>query len=365
MWMLPTFFDLSHTHTQTHNVFHFWKQTTTTTKTGGPVTSRIYYYMLSHQYPVMDQGQYLEHLLAHLSYNRRRDLPWHHVLHRMAIVLNYDPKDPSVVMKVLEILYPYTDLAATHSILESLQYLLQREHKRYEEEEEEQQQSNSTATTTTTTATKERSFQSVYQVDMATLELITAAAAKAGSHETVMLIWDLIDLLQLQPTIAIYENTILAFAERGMTCFEHVFAVLGELEAKDDVQYHPSRALIRGVSTRFRRSHFVAKSAFEYQRGIETGEKIVVGVNQFGIDAETPIPGFKIDDSIRQDQSRKLATLRQNRNADAVTAALAAIGQALRDGSNLMPLVITAVEQHCTLGEISDVLRAEYGEYQE
>jgi methylmalonyl-CoA mutase N-terminal domain/subunit len=109
----------------------------------------------------------------------------------------------------------------------------------------------------------------------------------------------------------------------------------------------------------------IARSAYDYQRGIETGEKIIVGVNKFMVDAETPIPGFKIDDSIRIDQSKKLALLRQNRNAVVAQNCLNAIMAAVKDGSNLMPLVIEAVENHCTLGEISDVLRAEFGEYRQ
>ena len=107
----------------------------------------------------------------------------------------------------------------------------------------------------------------------------------------------------------------------------------------------------------------IARSAYEYQRQIETGEKIIVGVNKFKIEAKNDIPGFKIDDSIRQVQSDKLQKLRARRNADAAAACLADITAAATDGRNLMPLVIEAVENYCTLGEISDALRQVYGEY--
>lgn len=107
----------------------------------------------------------------------------------------------------------------------------------------------------------------------------------------------------------------------------------------------------------------IARSAYEYQREIEDGSKIIVGVNKFSIDHEAPIPPFKIDDSIRDIQSAKLATLRAERDASAVANCLAAVKSAATDGTNLMPVVIDAVENRCTLGEIADQLRDVYGEY--
>ena len=107
----------------------------------------------------------------------------------------------------------------------------------------------------------------------------------------------------------------------------------------------------------------IAHSAYDYQRAIESGEKIIVGVNKFTIDKELPIPGFKIDDHIRVIQSEKLTALKANRNAEKVSTSLLNITKSAKDGSNLMPVVIEAVENHCTLGEISDALRAVFGEY--
>jgi methylmalonyl-CoA mutase N-terminal domain/subunit len=107
----------------------------------------------------------------------------------------------------------------------------------------------------------------------------------------------------------------------------------------------------------------IARSAYEYQRAIESGEKIIVGLNKFSIDTEAPVPGFKIDDHIRITQSEKLSRLRSRRNTADADRCLQAIDQAARDGSNLMPHVIAAVEQYCTLGEIADVLRKIFGEH--
>jgi methylmalonyl-CoA mutase, N-terminal domain len=107
----------------------------------------------------------------------------------------------------------------------------------------------------------------------------------------------------------------------------------------------------------------IARSAYDYQRQIERGEKIIVGVNKFQVKEESSIPLFRIDDSIRQHQMDKLSALKGKRDSKAVTVALDAIRQRVVDGQNLMPAVIEAAEQFCTLGEISDVLRGVYGEY--
>lgn len=107
----------------------------------------------------------------------------------------------------------------------------------------------------------------------------------------------------------------------------------------------------------------IARSAYSYQRKIERGEKIIVGVNKFTVDKEVPIPPFKIDDSIREQQSQKIASLKAGRDAEKSAASLAAISAAAVTGANLMPVVIEAVENLCTLGEIADVLRGVYGEH--
>ncbi len=107
----------------------------------------------------------------------------------------------------------------------------------------------------------------------------------------------------------------------------------------------------------------IARSAFEYQKNIENGEKIIVGVNKFSVDEINDTQLLKIDDSIRQLQVDKLIKLKNNRDSIKATQCLESIAIAAKDGSNLMPLVIDAVENKCTLGEIADVLRKEFGEY--
>jgi methylmalonyl-CoA mutase N-terminal domain/subunit len=108
----------------------------------------------------------------------------------------------------------------------------------------------------------------------------------------------------------------------------------------------------------------IARSSYSYQMDIEKGEKIIVGVNKFEEAEQNNTPIFKIDDSIRIEQSEKLAKLKAKRDNALVEEKLKAIRQSALDQTNLMPFVIDAVEHLCTLGEISDVLRSVYGEYQ-
>ena len=107
----------------------------------------------------------------------------------------------------------------------------------------------------------------------------------------------------------------------------------------------------------------IADSAYTYQRNIEASNKIIVGVNAFTGGQELAPPSFRIDDSIRLVQVSKIDALKQKRNSDTVKICLNNIADHATKNKNLMPVVIEAVENFCTLGEISDALRAVFGEY--
>jgi len=107
----------------------------------------------------------------------------------------------------------------------------------------------------------------------------------------------------------------------------------------------------------------IGRSAYEYQRNIENGEKIIVGVNKFQTDETNTTPVFKINDSIRTVQIEKIKLLKATRNNLKVTECLEKIKKAAQSTDNLMPHVVEAVENYCTLGEIADVLRLVFGEY--
>jgi methylmalonyl-CoA mutase N-terminal domain/subunit len=107
----------------------------------------------------------------------------------------------------------------------------------------------------------------------------------------------------------------------------------------------------------------IAKSAYEYQRQIESGEKIIVGVNKFQTTEKNTIPVFKIDEQVQSMQIEKLKVLKSKRDNEKVSASLKALNKKAISGENLMPAVLEAVENYCTLGEIADELRKVFGEY--
>ncbi len=107
----------------------------------------------------------------------------------------------------------------------------------------------------------------------------------------------------------------------------------------------------------------IAASAYQYQKDIETGDKISVGVNKFQVTETNTTPVFKIDDSIQKVQTDKLKSLKARRDNDKAMASLAKLTVAANGTENLMPIVIEAVENYCTLGEVADTLRNVFGEY--
>ncbi len=107
----------------------------------------------------------------------------------------------------------------------------------------------------------------------------------------------------------------------------------------------------------------IARSAYEYQRKIETGEKIIVGLNKFQSGEEENIPLLKVDDTIRLVQAEQLKALRYSRDNAKKDQLLQIINDRAITCENLMPAVIEAVENKVTLGEIADTLREVFGEY--
>jgi methylmalonyl-CoA mutase, N-terminal domain len=109
----------------------------------------------------------------------------------------------------------------------------------------------------------------------------------------------------------------------------------------------------------------IQKSAYEYQRAVESGEQVVVGVNRFQTEEERAIPTLRIDVEVERSQVARLKALRARRDAAKARAALDEIERRARGAENLMPAILAAVEAYATVGEISDALRRAFGEYQE
>lgn len=107
----------------------------------------------------------------------------------------------------------------------------------------------------------------------------------------------------------------------------------------------------------------IEHAAYEYQRKVEAGEQTVVGVNRFTSEEETSVPVLRIDEEFEREQVERLNRVRARRNERDVRNALEAVEQAARTDENLMPHIVRAVEAHATLGEISDRMRAVFGEY--
>jgi methylmalonyl-CoA mutase N-terminal domain/subunit len=108
----------------------------------------------------------------------------------------------------------------------------------------------------------------------------------------------------------------------------------------------------------------IAAASYRYQREVEAGERIIVGVNRFQSD-DQPIELLQIDETAGRNQSAKLAALRKRRNAGQVQRSLDALKRAAEGSENTMPLILDAARAYATLGEICDALRAVFGGYQE
>lgn len=109
----------------------------------------------------------------------------------------------------------------------------------------------------------------------------------------------------------------------------------------------------------------IQDSAYNYQMEIEKGDRIVVGMNKFQIKEAAPKGLLKVDPVVGEFQAQKLAKLRAERDNSKTSQALAALRKAAGTDENLMPFIIDAVKTYATLGEICQVLRDVFGEYQQ
>jgi len=107
----------------------------------------------------------------------------------------------------------------------------------------------------------------------------------------------------------------------------------------------------------------IQDAAFRYQQEIEKKDRVVVGLNAFGIEESPPEKLLTVDPKVEREQRKRLTSLRKRRNDAAVRAALADLDAAARGRDNLLPRILAAVKTYATLGEISDVLRTVFGTY--
>ena len=108
----------------------------------------------------------------------------------------------------------------------------------------------------------------------------------------------------------------------------------------------------------------IQNSAYDWQKEIEDGKRVVIGVNRFTMEEESPKGLLKVDPRVGEMQEEKIRALKEKRDNEEVESTLQALKEAAATEENLMPLILNAVKAYATLGEICGVLREVFGEYQ-
>jgi methylmalonyl-CoA mutase N-terminal domain/subunit len=109
----------------------------------------------------------------------------------------------------------------------------------------------------------------------------------------------------------------------------------------------------------------IQEAAYDFQRALETEAAIVVGVNKYRIEEDETISILRVDPQIESDQVERVKGVREKRDDKIAQNAIQRIEAAAGHDSNLLPLILDAVESNVTVGEISNALRRVWGEYEE
>jgi methylmalonyl-CoA mutase N-terminal domain/subunit len=173
--------------------------------------------------------------------------------------------------------------------------------------------------------------------------------------------------------IALRTQQVIAY-ETGVTNTADPMGGSGRIEELTDAIEQGARAYLKqidemGGTLRAIEAGFIQgqiqNAAYEYQRSIESGERIIVGVNRFQQEGDGGVPTFRLDPALEQAQIARLRETKASRSQGSVEESLAALENAARGGSNLMPPILQAAEAYATVGEISGRLKAVFGEYRE
>src|ERR1700676_1637397 len=122
--------------------------------------------------------------------------------------------------------------------------------------------------------------------------------------------------------------------------------------------------MLRAIESGFVQGE-IQKAAYDFQRAVESKEQIIVGVNDFIAEEDRTIPTLRIEPEIERSEIARLNARRAKRDSTRTKSALAELQRRAATTDNLLPAILTAVEAHATVGEISDALRRIFGEYQE
>jgi methylmalonyl-CoA mutase N-terminal domain/subunit len=171
--------------------------------------------------------------------------------------------------------------------------------------------------------------------------------------------------------LALRTQQVLAY-ESGLTGTVDPFAGSYAIEAMTDAVEAEATALIdrvfsygsavEAIEAGFQKSE-IETSAYTIANEIDSGERVVVGVNRFASAQEEPYEPLRVDPAIEASQVAELARLRRERDTPAVEAALADLGKAAQGTENVLPFMRDALRCHATVGEVCHTLRGVWGVY--
>jgi len=138
-----------------------------------------------------------------------------------------------------------------------------------------------------------------------------------------------------------------------------------EAEALDYIeQIDRLGGIVRAIELGFPQKE-IAEAAYRYQQQLDRGEKVMVGVNRYKVEEKPSLDILRIHAEVEEKQVARVRAFKEARDQARAAARLADVRQGCRDGQNLMPLLIAAVKDGVTLGEVCDVYRDEFGVYRD
>src|SRR5690606_16222839 len=146
-----------------------------------------------------------------------------------------------------------------------------------------------------------------------------------------------------------------------------VEALTDEMERKAEA-YFKRIEEIGGVVAGIEQGFFqreIADASYAFQRRVQSGEYVIVGVNKYQVDEEPPVPILKVSDEVQRRQIERLREVKRTRHQRRVRETLRDLAAAAHRGDNIMPPLVDAVRAYATQGEICDTLREVFGEYRE
>ena len=178
---------------------------------------------------------------------------------------------------------------------------------------------------------------------------------------------------EVSARIALRTQQILAFESRVADVVDpfagsyYVEALTDELEARAKTlltKVDELGGMVSAIEKGFPQRE-IQNAAYAYQKAVEKGGQVVVGVNKFQISGEVAPELLRVNESLGALRRTEVAAMRAKRDQKAVDARLAALTAGAKGTENLMPLIIAAVKAEATVGEVSDAMRGVFGEYQE